>query len=315
MESVFIGSSTENRTFAQKVAVAMRDLHDVKIRAWWHDGVFRENETFIESLEREADGATSAVFVFGGDDEAEIREERYRIPRDNVVLEYGLFVGKVGRPRVAIIQLDDAKIPADLQGMKVIQVKSADDPNALLDYLSHRLSLWQEDIRKHPSSVHPRLKNQLGLLLPTLRTLDSHLIESFDRNAARLVETLFLSVLTDSQGVNSGFVRLAENELQNSVSISACDATGPAGWVGPAVYRYIAAQVREYLFANRIQDEWKPYIHDWLNQAIQRAIANAREQMPDQESATRFDDAGEVNFTVGLPSCNTHGFCSGPMTS
>lgn len=300
-EYIFVGSSSEGKERAESVARALRDTTDGAIvRAWWHDSVFRSGETFIESLEREVDASTAAVLVFTPDDEAVSRSTDLIVPRDNVVFEYGMFVGAVGRKRVALVQLGNAKLPSDLDGVTVVRT-DAIDVNYLRDDLREKLRPWWQEVGKARPKPMPHLNEQLRLLVPTLETLPAKQQIGFDRNAARLVQTAFLSALTDSQSVNSAFVRLAEYELKHSVSISACDATGPSGWVGPAAYRYIASQVREYLFANRRDERFEPYVHDWLFKALQTALERAQQRMPDQQSATRYDDGGAPPFCVGTP--------------
>jgi hypothetical protein len=309
-EIIFVGSSTEGQRYARAVLAALENAErerrtatspSIELRAWWHEDVFKAGEVFIESLEREAASATAAVLVFSPDDDASIREQSVKVPRDNVVFEYGMFVSLLRRPRVAIVQVDDARLPTDISGVAVIRLAAGTDDDDLIDTATRKLGSWLRGLPGPNEDLHPRLTEQLKLLAPTVRSQSPEKRDRFDRHASQAIQTQLLSILTDSLGVNRGFVKLAENELADSISISACDATGPAGWAGPAPYQYIACQVREYLFANRYRRRWQPYVHDWLHQAMQSAIASAQQCMPRRESATRFDNSGEIQFTVGVP--------------
>lgn len=298
METIFVGSSGEGLNHARAIVAELaKRSRPIQLHAWWHEGVFRQGETFIESLEREARWASAAIIVFTPDDPADVRGIEQRVPRDNVLFEYGLFVNALGRARVALVQLDDARIPSDLRNVTVISL-STSDQNVFLDSAVQALDRWLAHL---PQPLLPMLHDQLQASIPVLKQLEDSKRDRFDRSITHLVQTLLLSAISESQGVNDAFVALAEWELGDSISISAADATGPAGWLGPAPYRYIASQVREYLFANRVDGRWCPVVHGWLDAAMQRAFATAHDRFGMAESATRFDNTGEVRFEVGEP--------------
>lgn len=82
-----------------------------------------EGATVIEKLERyAAKDVAFAVVLATPDDEGHVRdkadENKYRA-RQNVVLELGLMLAKLGRPRVAILLKDQDKMerPSDIQGL------------------------------------------------------------------------------------------------------------------------------------------------------------------------------------------------------
>jgi hypothetical protein len=303
-EIIFVGSSSEGERHARLVVKALMDdtdLRRLKLHPWWRDSVFRPGDTFIETIEREADEATAAIFVFSPDDEATVRDTPQKVPRDNVVFEYGVFLNSVGRRRVAIVRIDDAKLPSDLLNVKTVDLRGHDDDGTFCDDARAKLEGWARTLSQGAQRPHPQLTQQLQALNPVLCRQPVRVQERFDRHAARAVQTAFLSVLTDSQGVNDAFAQLAEHELKEAMSISAADATGPAGWVGPSPYRYLALQVREYLYENRVDGKWRPFAHPWLCEALNRTLAKACQLMPDGQSATRFDDKGEARLEEGAP--------------
>lgn len=290
-ETMFIGSSSEGLELTKVIAARLRAAYPtIKQRCWWHGEVFRHAETFIESLERESKAATCAVFVVTPDDEATIRKQERRIPRDNVIFEYGLFAALCGRSRVAIIQVDGAKLPTDLSGMSVAPVQTNGNEDELADNVVDALRNWTKRLRALDADSLPAVSEFLADIRSSLSQWERDSVRRFDRTAAQLLRITAVSVLTDNQGVNKVFADLAEAQLPNCLSISAYDATGPAGWVGADTYRYLAAQVREYLYANGAADRWEPYVHDWLYAALTVCLERAAQRLMDRESKTRFDN-------------------------
>ena len=73
--------------------------------------------TIIEQLEEHSDVQYAFVIVTPDDVGAlEGEELRYRA-RQNVILEFGLFAGKIGRKRMTILLRGDIELPSDMQGV------------------------------------------------------------------------------------------------------------------------------------------------------------------------------------------------------
>src|SRR4051812_61315 len=95
--SVFVGSSTEGRAIAEAIQVNLeKDPIDIHV---WTQGVFELGSTYIESLAQELDKVDFAVLVLTEDDITISRNEKTVSPRDNVLFELGLFMGKLGKDR------------------------------------------------------------------------------------------------------------------------------------------------------------------------------------------------------------------------
>jgi len=95
--------------------------------------VFRPTEFVWESIERELDATDCGVFVLTPDDLVLGRGRRTPVPRDNVILELGLFGGRLGRHQaVAFVPRGrNIKLPSDLLGMNFIDYGYPDDPSIL----------------------------------------------------------------------------------------------------------------------------------------------------------------------------------------
>ena len=133
---LFVGSSSEQIQVAHSVADLLRSCNDPSGRKIldvhaWDEGIFSFSAAYIESLERELDRADFALIVMTGDDVAEIRDRAHNLPRDNVIFELGLFMGRLGRDRSFFLYDGDVetRIASDLTGVEKIQYfgQNADD--------------------------------------------------------------------------------------------------------------------------------------------------------------------------------------------
>lgn len=116
---VFIASSSENREVTEAIAKVMNGETRFNIQpAPWHLGTFKLSKTYIESLEGELDRAVFAVLVLTSNDIAYIRNQEYAVPRDNVLFELGLFMGRLGRDHCYLLHSENGtKLPTDLLGV------------------------------------------------------------------------------------------------------------------------------------------------------------------------------------------------------
>lgn len=113
---IFIGSSVEGLSIAY--AIQQNLTHDAEATVW-SQGIFDLSKTTIESLNEVLDSVDFSIFVFSPDDKTVIRGSEVTSIRDNVLFEFGLFIGKLGRNRVFFIMPDgtDIHIPTDLLGI------------------------------------------------------------------------------------------------------------------------------------------------------------------------------------------------------
>lgn len=84
--------------------------------------MFRATSYALESLESAVDESDFAIAVAHSDDLTLFRGEDWPAPRDNVVFELGLFMGRLGRKRAILMEPreDKVKLPSDLSGITTI---------------------------------------------------------------------------------------------------------------------------------------------------------------------------------------------------
>lgn len=113
---LFVGSSSEGLPVAEALQEALADVADVVL---WNQGVFELNYSYLESLLKAIDDSDFAVLALSPDDVAMSRNELSDAPRDNVLFELGLFMGRLGRERSFFVfdKTANLKLPSDLLGI------------------------------------------------------------------------------------------------------------------------------------------------------------------------------------------------------
>jgi len=113
---LFVASSREALPFAKAIQTNLRSSANVTV---WDQGAIHPGETVIDALIRNCAESQFGVFVIAPDDKATIRETDFHIVRDNVILELGMFMGRLGKERSFLIMPDSPAIhlPRDLDGL------------------------------------------------------------------------------------------------------------------------------------------------------------------------------------------------------
>ncbi|WP_169514934.1 nucleotide-binding protein [Humibacter albus] len=114
--TVFIGSSSEGRSIAYALSAALaREGCEPTV---WDQGVFGASTYTLPSLIRQASRTDFAVLIATPDDMAVRRGTQDPVARDNVILEFGLFVGAIGLERVYILRTAESiRFPSDIAGL------------------------------------------------------------------------------------------------------------------------------------------------------------------------------------------------------
>jgi hypothetical protein len=118
-------------------------VDEVESHLWTE--IFEPGFLTFEALEIMLHQCCAAVFIASADDEMRIRERIVKAPRANILLEFGLVAGRLGRHSVAICQYGGAELPSDLAGLTLIRMDpTAEDHDADLfrQQAEQRLKIW-----------------------------------------------------------------------------------------------------------------------------------------------------------------------------
>ena len=122
---MFVGSSVEGLEAARAIDSAFKHDENLVVRLWSGD-VFGPSRTPLEDLMEQVAQADFAALVFGPDDRIVSRDGKPEAaPRDNIIFELGLFMGRLKPERVFLVResRSDVKIPSDLLGLQPVEYK------------------------------------------------------------------------------------------------------------------------------------------------------------------------------------------------
>lgn len=121
---IFIGSSSEAKDYMDEVAAKLEELNTSPLL--WNasgKGIFVPGVNTIDALIKITKRVQAAVFIFNADDK--IWNEKSALDttntvRDNVLFEYGLFMGALGKEKVCFVCKGRPKVASDLKGITYI---------------------------------------------------------------------------------------------------------------------------------------------------------------------------------------------------
>jgi Histidine-specific methyltransferase, SAM-dependent/Predicted nucleotide-binding protein containing TIR-like domain len=142
---VFIGSAGETR----KLAVALQSLLEqaASVRVW-DQRIFQPNHGNLANILKAVDEHDFACFLAPPTDTLTSRGEDQLVVRDNIILEYGLFLGRLGPNRVFLLHPRDTVItlPSDLDGVSFVKYKPIDSDNPAESVLAPAAKIVEDGI-------------------------------------------------------------------------------------------------------------------------------------------------------------------------
>lgn len=135
----FIGSSSEGLHVARQLKQLLKD--DLDITIWDEGTVFGLSNTTIEALEDAVLQYDFGIFIATSDDKLESRGATKQVARDNVLFELGLFMGRLTRRRVLVVQQRGVAVPTDLSGFVTAQYDSPSSDDLLKAARDIRIAL------------------------------------------------------------------------------------------------------------------------------------------------------------------------------
>lgn len=141
---VFVISSTEGLDVARQVR---SELSSEALHVYlWNKGTFGISEYPISNLEDAIEAADFTISVVRPDDTLISRGASSSVARDNVHLEYGLSLGKLGRARSILLVDAEAglRLPSDVSGLTTVRYRARSRED-----MERTVAVACDDIRKH----------------------------------------------------------------------------------------------------------------------------------------------------------------------
>lgn len=126
------------------------------VKPWYSSNLFAPGTYTLPELIREAKAHDFAILVFSPDDKVTSRSKVFQASRDNVLVEFGLFMDSLGLDRTFAVIADNVKVPTDLMGLTTIryeQKKYLVDANAALQLVVAKI---QSEV--HTKGLRPERK-------------------------------------------------------------------------------------------------------------------------------------------------------------
>ncbi len=172
---IFIGSSSEELELANAAKSILE--RDFEVTIWndsvWDTSIFKINNNFLNDLLRASLQFDFGMLIGTTDDEVKYRGDSVMQPRDNVLFELGLFIGRLGLSKCAFVIDKELKVLSDISGISLARFKKNDTPS-FVSAISQVSELFRNqidsDINFFPSSTLASGYFE-NLLLPTCKYL------------------------------------------------------------------------------------------------------------------------------------------------
>ncbi|NOU45888.1 MAG: nucleotide-binding protein [Bacteroidales bacterium] len=140
---IFVGCSSESINIAYSLQENLEFDAHITI---WSQNIFHLTESTLDSLLKALPEFDFAIFIFKPEDTIILRNEEKTVVRDNIIFEFGLFLGKLGKERVSFLtprNTSNFHLPTDLIG-----ITPGTYDNLRIDNLNASLEPFCNKIRK-----------------------------------------------------------------------------------------------------------------------------------------------------------------------
>jgi len=176
------------------VEVNLKDDAEVTV---WCSGVFGLSHGTLQSLVAALDRFDFAILILTPDDVVSSRDVSSQAPRDNVLFELGLFMGRLGPTRTFVVCSDAAmKLPSDLAGVTLAHYDSrriASEPKAAMSPACFDVRQSIRSLGFTPARGGERLENAATA------------VESISERVTRLVHLLARSRILELEVITKQF--------------------------------------------------------------------------------------------------------------
>lgn len=176
LPSIFIGSSKEAQKIAKQVEIELDGFAQCKL---WMDA-FDFGVSNYDNLIKQVAFYDYAILIATADDLLESRKQTFKSVRDNVLFEFGMFAGGLGKSRVFYVVEEGTKIPSDLSGITLPFLPKRSSTN-----FSEAVTSIVERIKKYIQGKENTF--DLGFL-PSTTLAYGYFVNFVERTVERLLE-------------------------------------------------------------------------------------------------------------------------------
>lgn len=199
--TIFIGSSAESEPFARLIQGELLDIADCKL--WTKQ--FDFGESAYEDLLNKLSLYDYGILVASADDKVASRGVSKWGPRDNIIFEFGLFAGRLGRRRSFLFVEAGIKIPSDLLGITMPFFKSSKSSWWMSAAKKKELSLQQTaSIKTKCSELKAYIGKRNGIFdygfLPSTALAYGYFHNFILKSVGNLLESKVLKIVADASG-------------------------------------------------------------------------------------------------------------------
>jgi parallel beta-helix repeat protein len=153
---IFLGSSNEASQFTRRLAAELEATGEVEVLPWYE--AFDAGFGALEDLAKRLREVDLAAFLLMPEDQSRVRGQTRGVPRDNVIFELGLFMGKLNRERTFALVENPSKggapveLPTDFEGVTQVRYPPGDEAWLASDLARRIRPLGQ--VRRVPAGTH-----------------------------------------------------------------------------------------------------------------------------------------------------------------
>lgn len=137
---IFIGSSREATETLRLICVWLEEL-GFEPFPWDKPGMFPPGTNTLHQLLALSKQVIGALFIFSEDDKVWYRGDSSVQPRDNVLIEYGIFLGELGVNKAIIVKKGNPRNASDINGISYLDLKKVE--RARLE-----LGIWATELKE-----------------------------------------------------------------------------------------------------------------------------------------------------------------------
>lgn len=221
---IFIGSSSEELKLANAAKAILEN--DFEVTVWndtiWDTAVFRINQNFLSDLLKASLKFDFGLLVGTSDDKVSYRGTDVLQPRDNILFELGLFIGRLGISKCAFVIEKDLKILSDLQGITLTRFEKNNTPEFIDAINQVKLVFnksFENEINFFPSATLAAVYFE-NLVSPTCKYVIQN--NGFDYNNKKYKKVKLKVVIPDriNNDLNIKFEKLKNNFNVTNVSFN-----------------------------------------------------------------------------------------------